>query len=150
MTEKSKLLSTSEFASKTGITPAKVSRMIREGKIEAEKVSGKWMIHPRQLEVKTVTQSSAKQKAAKPSKKKTAPAADKSTPPKKGKPAVKKDAASKTSYSLAEFVNMTYLTEYGVMDWLKKGRLSGKQNAAGEWRIDAANLDAPDIRHLVR
>ena len=58
-------------------------------------------------------------------------------------------SASKT-YSLAEFVNMTYLTENGVKAWLKQGRLSGRQNKTGEWMIDTANLDAPHVKRLVR
>jgi len=54
------------------------------------------------------------------------------------------------AYSLAEFVNMTYLTETGVRQWLKQGRLSGRQSETGEWMIDAANLDAPYMKRLVR
>ena len=54
------------------------------------------------------------------------------------------------AYSLAEFVNMTYLTETGVRQWLKQGRLTGLQNETGEWMIDAASLDTPHIKRLVR
>ena len=103
-----------------------------------------------------------KKKTSKSVPKKTA-AAKKSAPPKKAKPAAaKKSAAPQTAkpakgtasaakaYSLAEFVKMTYLTENGVKDWLKKGRLSGRQNETGEWMIDAASLDAPYVKRLVR
>lgn len=72
---------------------------------------------------------------------KKAAAAKKSAPPKKAKPA-KGPASAAKAYSLAEFVKMTYLTENGVKDWLKQGRLSGRQNETGEWMIDAASLDA--------
>ena len=41
---------------------------------------------------------------------------------------------------------MTYLTELGVGQWLKQGRLTGQQNEKGDWLIDAANLQVPDIR----
>jgi len=149
MAEKN-LLSTSEFAAKAGIATSKVSKLIREGKIKAEKISGKWMIHPRELktmepqQVSKATTPPTTQKAVKPSPKKAA-AADKKTMP----PAKEKTAGAK-AYSVAEFADMTFLTEYGVMDWLRKGRLIGKQNAAGEWLIDAANLDAPNIERLVR
>ena len=147
MAQKKQLLSTAEFASETGISPSRVSKMIREGKIEAEKISGKWMIQPSQLKIKEVQ---ALSKTAKPSKKqKPATAKKEPTPQKKGKPAEKKSAGKK-AYSVAEFVALTYLTEYGVMNWLKKGRLNGKQNAAGEWLIDAANLDAPGMQRFVR
>ncbi len=54
------------------------------------------------------------------------------------------------SYSVAEFSAMTYLTEFGVCDWLRKGRLQGTRSDDGEWRIDAANLEAPHMKNLVR
>ncbi len=53
-------------------------------------------------------------------------------------------------YTVAEFVDMTYLTEFGVKEWLKQGRLTGQQAAGGEWTIDAANLELPDVKRLVR
>lgn len=80
---------------------------------------------------------------------KKAAAAKKSAPPQKAKPA-KGTASAAKAYSLAEFVKMTYLTENGVKAWLKQGRLSGRQNETGEWMIDAANLDAPYVKRLVR
>ena len=36
------------------------------------------------------------------------------------------------------------------MDWIRKGRLKGMQDEAGEWRIDAANLEVADIKRLLR
>ena len=92
--------------------------------------------------------SAPKKKPPKSAPKKAA-VAKKPGPSKKAKPA-KGTASAAKAYSLAEFVNMTYLTENGVKDWLKQGRLSGRQNETGEWMIDAANLDASYVRRLVR
>jgi hypothetical protein len=89
-----------------------------------------------------------KKKTSKSAPKKAA-AAKKSAAPKKAKPAKAKSSAGKT-IALADFVNMTYLTENGVKDWLRQGRLTGQQNDSGEWAIDAANLEAPGIKRLVR
>jgi len=90
---------------------------------------------------------SAAKKAAPP--KKAKPAAKKSAAPKKVKPAAAKTSAAKT-IPLADFVSMTFLTENGVREWLKQGRLTGRQNESGEWVIDAANLEVPGIKRLVR
>ena len=54
------------------------------------------------------------------------------------------------SFSIAEFADMTYLTENGVRMWLKQGLLKGQQDAEGEWQIDASNLDVPNVKRLVR
>jgi hypothetical protein len=98
-----------------------------------------------------------KKKAAKAAPKKAA-AAKKSAPPKKA--AAKKSAAPKKAKSakapagkaipLADFVSMTYLTENGVKEWLKQGRLTGLQADSGEWMIEAANLELPDVKRLMR
>jgi hypothetical protein len=91
---------------------------------------------------------SAAKKAAPP--KKTKPvAAKKSAPPKKAKPDKAKTSTAK-AIPLADFVNMTYLTENGVKEWLKQGRLTGLQADSGEWMIEAANLEAPDVKRLMR
>ena len=82
MTQKKQFLTTSEFASKIGVETSKVSKLIREGKIKAEKKAGKWVISQSQLKAKSVQKLS---KAAKPAAKK--PAAK--------KPAAAKDAAEK-------------------------------------------------------
>jgi hypothetical protein len=101
---------------------------------------------------KTAPPKKAKPAAAKksaPPKKAKPAAAKKSATPKKAKPAAAKTSAAK-SIPLADFVSMTFLTENGVREWLKQGRLNGQQNEAGEWMIDAANLEAPHIKRLVR
>ena len=92
--------------------------------------------------------AAAAKKSAAPKKAKPA-AAKKSAAPKKAKPAKAKSSAGKT-IALADFVTMTYLTENGVKDWLRQGRLTGQQNDSGEWAIDADNLEAPGIKRLVR
>ena len=92
--------------------------------------------------------AAAVKKSAAPKKAKPA-AAKKSTPPKKAKPAKAKASTAKT-IPLADFVNMTYLTENGVKEWLRQGRLTGLQADSGEWMIDAANLEGPDIKRLMR
>ena len=45
---------------------------------------------------------------------------------------------------------MTYLTEFGVRDWLKKGLLKGTRSEDGEWYVDAASLENPNIKRLLR
>ena len=136
-------LSTSEFGSTAGLSTSMVSKLIREGKIKAEKISGKWMISPDQLKAKAVqkatkgTKTSPKVKTAKPA-------------PKKEKKAKIKVAGTKKMLSIAEFAGMTYLTEHGVKQWLRQGRLAGQQNDKGEWQIEALNLDVPNVKRLLR
>jgi hypothetical protein len=158
MAKKSELLTSAKFAKKTGLTTTAVSKLIRDGKIEATKKSGKWMIDPDQLNAKAVKATSkavkaasksgkpkAKKKAAKPIPKKAATESKKAAEPKADKP-----AGAQKSFSIAEFAGMTYLTERGVAEWLKLGRLTGSQDAQGDWRIDAVNLEAAPIKRLVR
>jgi len=90
----------------------------------------------------------AAKKPAAPKKTKAA-AVKKSAAPKKAKPAKAKTSTAKT-IPLTDFVNMTYLTENGVKEWLKQGRLTGLQADSGEWMIEAANLEVPDIKRLMR
>ena len=150
MAQDKKLLTTKEFATRTGIPTAKVSRLIREGKIKAEKKSGKWMIHPSQLKVQIVQKAGTS--ASKPGKtaanapqKKAAAGAEKSAHPEKDKVVL-----DQRTYTIAEFAEMTYLTEFGVGLWLKQGRLTAKQNEKGQWLIDASNLQVPDVKRLIR
>jgi len=153
MATNDQFLTTGEFASQAKISTSTVTKMIKEGKIKAEKKSGKWRIAADQLDAEAVKdlkkpgKSTARKKTAAPAEKKAA--VEESSAPKKEKPIAEKQAASKT-YSLAEFVGMTYLTETGVRRWLKEGRLTGRQGAGGEWEIDADNLERPDVKHLVR
>lgn len=148
MAKKTQFLTTAEFASKTGIPTASVSKLIRAGKISAEKKSGKWMIPPDQLNV------SAVKAAGKPGPKATQPAPKKSAaakpPPADDRSRAASQKTAEKEYTISEFAGLTYLTEFGVREWLKKGRLTGRQATGGEWLIDAANLAAPAFRHLVR
>ncbi len=139
MAKDAQLLTTSEFAKKAGIPVSKVTKLIRDGKIQAEKKSGKWMIESSQVKAAEEASKTPKKQTA---KKKAAPKAP-TTKKKKAVSAGKSDSAS-------QFAEMTYLTEKGVKDWLRKGRLTGGQDSKGEWQVDAANLDNPNIKHLVR
>lgn len=145
MPKKDQFLTTTEFASQAGISTSSVSRLIKNGKLKAEKKSGKWLIAPGQLSAKAVTELA---KPAKPAARKKA-SAKKPAPIQKDKPPQKKQAGPNT-YTLADFVAMTYLTEFGVKEWLKQGRLTGRQGAGGQWEIDAVNLDLPDVKRLIR
>jgi len=151
MTKQDQFLTSGEFASKAGITTTSVTKLIRAGKIKAEKKSGKWMISPDQLNSKAVQDSIKPGK--KPAAKKTGKSAgkkatiNKPAPTKNDKPA---KAKAGKMYTVAEFAGMTYLTEFGVKEWLKQGRLTGQQAAGGDWQVDAANLEVPDVKRLVR
>ena len=104
---------------------------------------------PKKKTSKSVPKKAAAAKKSAPPKKAKAAAAKKSAAPKKAKPAKAKTSTAKT-IPLADFVNMTYLTENGVKEWLKQGRLTGLQADSGEWMIEAANLEVPDIKRLMR
>lgn len=140
MPQEQKFLTSAQFAKKAGIPSSKVSQLIREGKIEAVKVSGRWRIDPGQL--KTA-------RAQKPGKR--APAKRAKASPKAAPQAQKAQAASSQKhYSISEFAAMTYLTETGVKNWLKTGRLKGQIEKKGQWSVDAANLEVADISRLLR
>jgi len=153
MTKKDQYLTTGEFASKAGIRTSSVTKLIRQGKIKAEKKSGKWMISPDQLKAKAVQDAikPGKKTAVKKTGKSTGKKATskKPTPTRQKKPAQARTTAGKM-YTVAEFAAMTYLTELGVKEWLKQGRLTGLQAAGGEWQVDAASLELPGVKQLVR
>jgi hypothetical protein len=160
MAKKSERISTREFSKLSGLSVSQISTLLRNEKIKGVKESGKWMISRNQLDLKAVKEM-AKNKKAAPSaikSKKTlkAPGPGKKAAAKKQKasapPAatVAAETVGKKTYSVAEFSAMTYLTDFGVMDWIKKGRLKGLQDKAGQWRIDAANLEVADIKRLLR
>ncbi len=117
-------LTSREYADRSGLSVTKVTKLLRNGDIKGQKVGGKWMIPDSELDADQPPAAPAGQTAA--------------------------AAPSDQSFSIAEFSAMTYLTEYGVRNWLKRGILKGLQTEDGEWRIDAASLDAPDIKRLVR
>jgi len=130
MGSKDTLLTTKEFASRSGMTVAQVTKLIRDNKINAKKQSGRWMIPA----------SASKSGSAPP-------------PPAKAKAKVKPSsqaASTAPAYSISEFSAMTYLTEAGVVRWLKEGRLQGNQTPGGEWQVDAASLERPHVKNLLR
>ncbi len=129
-------LTTKEFSLQTGLPVSIITKMLREGKIEGTKRSGKWMISKDQIKSESV-----KELTQKPSSK---------TQDKKPE---KEKAISKRSlvdFSLEEFCQKTYLTEYGVLTWIKCGKLKGYQNKQGQWRVEAESFDLPNLKHLLR
>jgi hypothetical protein len=58
--------------------------------------------------------------------------------------------APAAGFAVEEFAAMTYLTVQGVQEWLKTGRLHGRRDDSGQWRVDAASLELPDVRRLLR
>ncbi len=129
-------LSTKEFSLQAGVPVSTVTKMLREGKIAGTKQSGKWMIPADQVQLIGSVEFPHLPTLEK-QKKKTV----KSTPLPK---------MSRTDYSVEEFCQKTYLTEYGVLTWIKCGKLRGYQNKEGQWRIDAENFNLPTIKHLLR
>ncbi len=104
---------------------------------------------------KPQTKEAVKAKKATARAKKTASQAKKApAPPKKAatpeKKATPKPAKAAKFFSVAEFAAMTYLTENGVMQWLKQGLLKGKQDEKGDWQVEASNLEVPNVKRLVR
>ncbi|MBW2434381.1 MAG: hypothetical protein JRF36_12305, partial [Deltaproteobacteria bacterium] len=95
-----------------------------------------------------------KKRAAAPAKKATAPkkraAAETPKPAAPPKPAAAQPSKALKSFSVSEFAAMTYLTENGVRQWLQKGLLKGRQDAKGQWQVDASNLEVPNVKRLVR
>ena len=103
---------------------------------------------------KATKAAASPKKAASPAKKpvsspkKAAPPAEKAAVAEKKAPAQPTKAAK--FFSVAEFAAKTYLTEYGVMQWLKAGKLKGQQDEKGAWQVDAANLEVPNVKRFVR
>ena len=163
MAKTSSSLSTREFSELTGITVSTVNRLLREGKIKGVKTAGKWKIDKSELTAKAI------QAILKPSNKGVASGKTDRMVAKKDKARRSvvptgglsttvdtKAATSGTSpdgartYSVTEFSGLTYLTEYGVLEFLKKGRLQGVRDEEGQWRLGAENLQNPSMRHLTR
>lgn len=174
MATPSKSMTTSEFAKATGIPAATISKLIREGKLKAKKEGQSWMIPQSQLAAKVVRELGKPPKtpkAKKPSKPAAVPPPAKAAKPVRRTPApspapkapaalvpapepavatrLENPPAEKT-YSVSEFEAMTYLTEKGVSEWLKSGKLKGVKTESGEWRLLASNLQVPSISRLVR
>jgi predicted site-specific integrase-resolvase len=153
-----KTMTTGEFSDRTGLSPVEVANLIRDGKLKARKEGGKWAIPESQLSSKWVkakpkpvagrARSSAKAHAPKPRAK--APAATAPPAPAAAPTPASPAEPAEATYSIVEFSTMTYLTEKGVAEWLKIGRLKGVQAESGEWRVLGRNLQVPDIQRLIR
>jgi excisionase family DNA binding protein len=174
MATPNKSMTTSEFAKATGIPAATISKLIREGKLKAKKEGQSWMIPQSQFAAKVVRELGKPPKPPKAKKPSTPAAAP--TPAKAAKPVRRAPAPSpappvpaapvpppepaiatrpenppaEKTYSVSEFAAMTYLTEKGVSEWLKSGKLKGVKTESGEWRVLESNLQAPSISRLVR
>lgn len=133
MADIGKTLTTGEFSQKTGIAVYSITQMLRKGIISGEKRSGKWAIFESALQNKAVL-----------TKKDRGKSSDYLGP------IFDTTVSAGKAYDVETFVQMTYLTEKGVRQWLKIGRLSGSTDAAGKVLVDASNLDRPELRHLVR
>ncbi len=160
-----KTMTTGEFSERTGLAPVEVANLIRDGKLKARKEGGKWAIPESQLSSKWVkakpkpaagrARSTAKAHAPKPRAKAPVAKAAAPRPQAPTAPAAAPTPAppaepAEATYSIAEFSTMTYLTEKGVAEWLKIGRLKGVQAESGEWRVLGRNLQVPDVQRLVR
>lgn len=139
MAKKPKKMTTREFSRLSGLSMSAVTQMIRQGEIQAVKAAGRWQIPEDQLRAPAVQAAAGKKPAG---------AAKKPSPPKKAPAA----SAPKTGdrLSVGDFSARTYLTEHGVVQYLKQGRLQGGQDENGQWWVDAANLQNPSLHHLLR
>lgn len=125
-------VSTRQFAEKAGVSTSTVSKWLRSGKISGRKKSGRWVISISEL---------AKLDSEKSTQAKSEAIASPVTAPASGKGHV---------YTIAQFSEMTYLTEYGVLKWLREGKLNGAVDANGEKGVDATSLENPFVSRLVR
>ena len=162
MAQDASSLSTREFSKLTGIAVSTVNRLLREGQIKGVKTAGKWKIAKSEMTAKAI------QAILKPSRKGAGPgkidrmAAKEDKAKGSGIPTATFSAAAATkasfgtsadgprTYSVTEFSGLTYLTEFGVLEYLKKGRLQGVKDEKGQWRLGADNLQNPGMRHLIR
>ena len=128
------VLSTREFAGKIGVSPSTVTKWLRSGKIRGRKRNGRWQIPPQELS----------QFKIQPMK----------SPPSEQRLQTKSQAAESTAsqsvLTIAQFSEMTYLTEFGVKKWLKQGRLVRAVDGFGNPGVDAVNLENPLIKRLIR
>jgi len=122
MDKQKKLFSTKEFSSLTGMPVSLITKLLRERKLEGTKASGKWIIFENQLQSKCIQEM------------------------------LKDDNSTKIkkTYSVNEFAEITYLTAFGVKQWLKKGLLIVKINTEGVWQVDAESLEIPNVKRLIR
>ena len=122
MTNANKTLTTGEYSKVSGLSTTTITKMLRAGKLTGRKIDGKWAIDAEQSQTDVPAEKKTQE---------TSPTLDKKV-------------------DLPTFANMTYLTEKGVRQWVKSGRLSAIVDEQGNLLIDADNLNRPEMRHLIR
>ncbi|MGD9369151.1 MAG: helix-turn-helix domain-containing protein, partial [Desulfobacteraceae bacterium] len=125
MSSSQEFLTTQEFAQQTGVSTSTVSKWLRTEKIKGFKKSGKWMIPDDEISKVTTPPKDQARKTPKP-------VAETSKP-----------KAGTKAYTVKEFSEMTYLTEFGVQKWLKEGRLIAAKGESGQPMVDSSNLELP-------
>jgi predicted site-specific integrase-resolvase len=129
MTDKAAYIDTTEFGKILNISSLTIAKYLRAGKIKGKKIAGKWMISKQEFDTPFIRNLS-KEKAP-----------DKTQ---------KTEIPEPRTFSVSEFSKLTYLTEKGVLEWLKKGLITGNKNAQGDFTIDESNLEHPNIKRLIR
>lgn len=133
MNENETTLTTAEYSKKSGLATSTVARMLREGKLRGEKRGGKWAVFASELENGGAENKQPSVKAP------VRPTPTSANPP-----------SSAKIYDIETFSRLTYLTENGVRQWLRNGRLTGSTDSGGNMNVDASNLERTDFKHLVR
>ena len=167
MERRKETMTTAEFARAAGIPAATVTRLIREGKLRARKEGKAWKIPVSQIDAPALRRLGGPEPGKRAGGRKPAPQrrrpveqapaaaapAAAASPSAEAPEAVAPAAApptAKSAYSVGEFAAMTCLTEQGIREWLRIGRLRGVCTPEGEWRVLEDNLSVPDIRRLLR
>ena len=133
MAKKSQALSTREFSDMTGISISTVTRLVREGKIKGVKKSGKWLIDRDEINAETVRSLSKTMRITGGFRNGRQVLEIRRRSRRKGKKHPSKPADR--TYSVAEFSDLTYLTEKGVEEFLTSGdfRAPGTIRVIGAW-----------------
>jgi hypothetical protein len=129
MTSTDALLSTKAFSKRSGIPTSTLQKWLRNGKLTGTKKNRRWYIPESELALTSTPPNTPQNSTPKPEQKAGTP---------------------HRTYSVPEFSALTYLTEFGVRNFLKSGRLLGEQAEDGSWKVKAESLDLPDLRHLIR
>jgi len=151
-----KYMTTKEFSEKTGMSVKMIGKWLRSGRLEGIKEKRKWMIP--ESELNKINSKSEPGSNSKKNTQKISKQAEK-TVPKKAEKTVSKKADSKKEkteksakqfYTVKEFSEITFLTEFGVKQWVKKGDLAGKLDKSGQWLISKSNIDIVRKKNLLR
>ena len=120
----------------------------KKAPVKAKKVTAK----AKKTSTPTKRAAKAPKKASAQPKKTPAKAKKVSAPAKKvsTKEPKKTPTQTKKAYSVSEFSEMTYLTPHGVNEWVKQGKLQGEKDNKDNWLVDAANLQLPFMKKLIR